>query len=981
LVMKDRTHTEDKRARGLLRFSIASDGQRDVAGKHRPGGGGFSYKDDQPRGGAGSTQTENRHHTPGRLVGGLDAFIRKGLGEPSEGSHRGSPASSGVPGIEAPSTSAQAESFESGRLHYAGGENLVYEKASSGDSSLDTSAFDIPEAVEASGYIVDVQYDGEVSKAFLYVYVEEEGRLYKVYDKTGHRPYFLVDIEPDKAREVVGKSQDVVDIYRVEKFDLLLNRKTMLTKIVVRDPLAVRRLRDRFPKVWEANIKYHHNYIYDTQLIPGMRYRVRGGRFELEADLDMEKAYGVVNKIFADEPEHVREIAAKWYPLFEAPPPRVRRISVDIEVYTPNKGRVPNPGTAEFPIVSIAMCSDEGECSVLILRRGGDEDVEKLRSVVDSRTRVYVFESEAELVKRFYKEISRYPVIVTFNGDNFDLPYIYTRSRKLGFSREEIPVVIRETHATFKHALHIDLYRFFKNKAIQNYAFEGKYKEHTLDAVAQALLGKGKLANEEGVGAMSLYELARYNLRDAQLTIELTTFSGELLWKLIILLMRISKLGLEDVTRTQVSTWIKNLFYWEHRAKGYLIPSESDLGSLKSRKATEAIIKGKKYAGAIVIDPPQGVFFDVIVADYASLYPSIIKRWNLSYETVDPLEGGCSRLEPIEDESGNAIHHVCMDRVGITSVIIGLLRDFRVNIYKKKAKDKSIPEEMRSWYDVVQRAMKVYINASYGVFGHEKFPLYALPVAESVTALGRMIITQSQQRARELGLMVLYGDTDSLFIWAPQEERLSQLREWILDAFGLELDIDKRYKFAAFSLKKNYLGVYPDGSVDIKGLVGKKKHVPEFVKEAFSDAVKKLGSIDTPQDLMRVSTWLREILQDIYRKLRDREYTLDQLSFKMTLGKPLESYTKNTPQHVKAAMMLVREGISVTQGDNILFVKVRGREGVKPIQLAKVSDIDIEKYVESLRSAFEQILAPLSIEWEEISGHTKISDFYGIAGQ
>jgi DNA polymerase I len=438
--------------------------------------------------------------------------------------------------------------------------------------------------------------------------------------------------------------------------------------------------------------------------------------------------------------------------------------------------------------------------------------------------------------------------------------------------------------------------------------------------------------------------------------------------------MRISKLGIEDVTRTQVSTWIKNLFYWEHRSKGYLIPTEADLASLKSRKATEAIIKGKKYAGAIVIDPPQGVFFDVVVADYASLYPSIIKRWNLSYETVDPPEGECNRLEPIRDETGATIHSVCMDRVGITSVIIGLLRDFRVKIYKKKAKEKNIQEDMRNWYDVVQRAMKVYINASYGVFGHEKFPLYALPVAESVTALGRMIITMSQQKARELGLMVLYGDTDSLFIWAPQEDRLNQLRKWILDSFGLELDIDKKYRFAAFSLKKNYLGVYPEGSVDIKGLVGKKKHIPEFVKEAFSEAVKKLGSIDTPQDLLMVSTWLKEILQEIYRKLKDKEYTLDQLSFKMTLGKPLETYTKNTPQHVKAALMLVREGIKISQGDNIWFVKVKSKEGVKPVQLAKISEIDVEKYIESLRSAFEQILAPLSIEWEEISGHSKIFD-------
>jgi len=954
---------------GLARAGSAKENSRD----RRIGWGLIPYfRQGSGQGSARSSGNGSKHEEAlgeriDRGSGGLDRFITTSGREPE---NLGEPSSTGL-GVPASGIRIQRSSGEKTE----GGHVEIISSSSSDVSSISSDLFEIPEAIDVEGYVLEVGYDGSASRAMIHVYVEEESRLYRVYDKTGHRPYFIVDLDPDKAKEILERSQDVVDIYRVEKYDLLRNRKALYTKIVVRDPLAVRRLRDRFPKAWEANIKYHHNYIYDTQLIPGLRYRIRGARFEPILSIDFEKASEEISRIFSDEPEHVRETAAKWYPIFEAPPPRVRRLSIDIEVYTPTKGRIPSPENAEFPIISIAMCNNDSECVVMLLKRGGGEDIKKLYEIADGKTRIYIFESERDLIESFFKEIGRYPVIVSFNGDNFDLPYLYTRSRKLGFQREEIPVVIKETHATFRHALHIDLYRFFKNRAIQNYAFEGRYKEYTLDAVAQALIGKGKLSSDEGVGSMSLYDLARYNLRDAQLTMELTTFSNELLWKLIILLMRISKLGIEDVTRTQVSTWIKNLFYWEHRSKGYLIPSESDLSAANYRKATEATIKGKKYAGAIVIDPPQGVFFDVVVADYASLYPSIIKRWNLSYETVDPPEGTCKNAESITDEHGNEIHRVCMDRVGITSVMIGLLRDFRVKIYKKKSKDKNLPEDIRNWYDVVQRAMKVYINAAYGVFGHEKFPLYALPVAESVTAIGRMIITMSQRKASELKLMVLYGDTDSLFVWSPQEDRLNELRRWIRDSFGLELEVDKRYKFVAFSLKKNYLGVYQDGSVDIKGLVGKKKHIPEFVKEAFSDAVKKLGSIDTPQDLMRISSWLKEILQDIYRKLKNREYTLDQLSFKMTLGKPLEAYTKNTPQHVKAALMLAREGISVTQGDNILFVKVKGREGVKPVQLAKVSEIDIEKYVESVRSAFEQILTPLSIEWEEISGHTKISEY------
>ncbi len=839
------------------------------------------------------------------------------------------------------------------------------------DRDIEFRIEEIPRVEE--GYILDVGYDPQYNRAYIIIYIEGEGKLYRWMDRTGHKPYFLTDLEPEQVRSIIGRDPDFVDAYKVEKIDLLSYRKRYLTKIIVSNPLAVRKFRDKFPKAWEANIKYHHNYIYDNGIIPGLKYRIRNSKIQPLYSLSRDEVYETIDRDLSEESSEVKKLAIEWYPLFEEKPPRIKRASIDIEVYTPTRGRVPNPDVADLPIISIAVSDTEGRNYVFILDRG-EIDVEKIKRELNN-VEVRIYGSERDLIIDFYRHIRRYPLIVTYNGDSFDLPYLFVRSRKLGISDSDIPIVIKETHATFRHALHIDLYKFLKNRAIQNYAFNAKYKEHTLDAVATALLSKGKISSDEGVSAMDLEKLIEYNLRDSQLTLELTTFSGELIWKLIILLMRISKLGIEDVTRTQVSTWIKNLFYWEHRKHNYLIPLEKDLQAIKSKKTTDATIKGKKYAGAIVIDPPQGVFFNVTVLDFASLYPSIIKQWNLSYETVDFTDGSCRNQKSIVDEKGEEIHKVCMDKPGITSVIIGLLRDFRVKIYKKKSKRKDLDKDTRDWYDVVQRAMKVYINAAYGVFGHDKFPLYAVPVAESVTAIGRAIITSTLNKARELGLMVLYGDTDSLFIWDPDEETLSKLQSWVHATYGMELEADKKYRFVTFSLKKNYIGVLDDGTPDIKGLVGKKKNTPEFVKEAFTKVVSRLSSIQNEENILDIVEWLREELRAIYNRLKNREYTLDQLSFKVTLTKPLEAYTKNTPQHVKAARMLVREGITVTVGDNIAYIKVKGGDGVKPIQMAKVLEIDIEKYLESVRSVFEQILAPLNIEWEDIIGSSKLFDF------
>ena len=817
------------------------------------------------------------------------------------------------------------------------------------------------------GFIIDVGYDGNSRRAIVYVYDDREHKLFVYRDRSGHKPYFYVDLPPHRVEEILRSERIDFEAYTVEKIDPLKRRREKKTKIVVSDPLVVRRIRDKFENYWEANIKYHHNYVYDMSIIPGMRHKILNGKITTLYQSDEEKIRGEIQRLFAEEPEEIRETAVKWYMLFEERPPRIKRAAIDIEVYTPIKTRVPNPKNAEYPIVSIALSDTDGNNIVFMLMREGIGNVSELRDLGENAI-IRLYKREKDLILDFFKFLQNYPVIVTFNGDAFDLPYLYERALRLGVSRDFIPIVFKETHATFKHALHVDLYKFFRNKSIQNYALEGKYKEYTLDAIATSILGVGKISHEEGVGRMSISKLAKYNLRDAQITLELTRFQDELIWRLIILIMRISKLGLEDVTRTQVSAWIRNLFYWEHRRNNLFIPSEKEIRQIKNKKSTEAVIKGKKYAGAIVIDPPQGVFFKVSVLDFASLYPSIIKKWNLSYETIDPAPGECRNIKEIRDEKNQLLHEVCMDHPGITSVIIGLLRDFRVRIFKKKSKAKDIDPSLRSWYDVVQRALKVYVNAAYGVFGHENFPLYAVPVAESVTALGRKVITETMKKAEELGLMVLYGDTDSLFLWDPEPEKLSILREWVQKEFGLDLEIDKEFRFVAFSLKKNYFGVMTSGDIEIKGLVGKKKNTPKFAKQAFIDILQKISSVEKPEEIVKIREWIRDLVKDIYLKLKNYEYTLDELSFTVMLSKDVSEYTKNTPQHVKAALMLLREKIQVSAGDNITYVKVRGKEGVKPIQLAKVSEIDLDKYIEILRTTLEQIMAPLSIEWDEISG-------------
>ena len=836
-----------------------------------------------------------------------------------------------------------------------------------------------------TAYLLQVDYDGNVKKAVLIFYDQKTNGLLFLYDKTGHKPYFLTDISIDKFSEqsdavikkIIGHpSFDHVEL--VEKFDTLHSTSRTFTKIVTKDPLAVRYLRSRVAKAWEADIRYHINYIYDNKLIPGIPYTISGLNFIEEAGVDEKRLLEDVTKNLDLKSKEFMEIALHFAKLFEVKWFSPKRIAVDIEVYTPFEGRIPSPESAEHPVISIAIASNDGFKKVFALYRDGL----KVGQEISMDAEIEIYDNERGMLLDFLHIIQQYPIVISFNGDNFDFRYLFARSLNLGIDGDLLGIEVRkvikgnkvEYEVKFKNSLHIDLYKFFSNKAIQTYAFESKYKETNLDAVAQALLGIGKVQLDTDLSKTSLGDLIKYNLRDAQITLELTLFSNELVWKLMLLLMRVSKLGLEDLTRSTVSVWIKNLFYWEHRRRGYLIPRRDDILSLKSKKVTEAIIKGKKYAGAIVMEPPQGIFFNVAVLDFASLYPSIMKRWNLSYETIDPEPNKCSSVENVADEQGRIIHQVCIERPGITSTIVGLLRDFRVRIYKKKAKDKNLDEITRSWYDVVQRAMKVFINAAYGVFGAESFSFYAPSVAESVTALGRRVISATRDKALELGLHVLYGDTDSLFVWNPDEKKMNELRKWVEESFGLELEVDKTYKFVAFpALKKNYVGVLQSGEIDVKGMVGKKRNTPEFIKKLFTYILRELSTIEEPEDAFKVINRIRDELEKYYLLLKNKLLTLDEVAFQTTLSKSLSEYKKSTPQHVKAALMLQKYGMQITAGDVVAYVKVKTKDGVKPVQLAKITEIDIQKYIEAMRTSLEQLFTALNISWEDIVGGSKIA--------
>ena len=111
-------------------------------------------------------------------------------------------------------------------------------------------------------------------------------------------------------------------------------------------------------------------------------------------------------------------------------------------------------------------------------------------------------------------------------------------------------------------------------------------------------------------------------------------------------------------------------------------------------------------------------------------------------------------------------------------------------------------------------------------------------------------------------------------------------------------------------------------------------------------------------------------------KLKRHNYEKEELAFRVMISKLPQSYTKTTPQHVKAAKQLMDKGYEIKPGDIISYIKVSNSVGVKPVQLASKDEIDVDRYMEYVESTFEQVLDALGIDLHAIMGKTTLTSFF-----
>ncbi len=359
----------------------------------------------------------------------------------------------------------------------------------------------------------------------------------------------------------------------------------------------------------------------------------------------------------------------------------------------------------------------------------------------------------------------------------------------------------------------------------------------------------------------------------------------------------------------------------------------------------------KSYPGGLVLKPTKGLLENIAVIDYKSMYPSLIMKYNISPETLVRARGGDVEYF---DEVGIGVRR---DIKGLLPLIVEHLVEERDKV-RKKIKDLERDSPLYNILNARQKVLKVLANTMYGYMGWLGARWYSLEGASLITYLGRTVISRSIEKAKELGLRVVYGDTDSLFVHY-DEDKVGKLIKWIEDELGLEAKIDVVYKRLLFTeAKKRYAGLTTEGRIDIVGLEYVRRDWCDFARECQYRIIKMLLEGSHKDRLISE-------FRSMVNMLRGKKVPIEKLIIWEQITKPLNEYKANTP-HIAVARSLARRGWRIRKGMFIGYIIVKGSGPLykRAVHYLDVDpkDVDWDYYIKNqLLPVIARVLEPIGV--------------------
>lgn len=580
------------------------------------------------------------------------------------------------------------------------------------------------------------------------------------------------------------------------------------------------------------------------------------------------------------------------------------------------------------------------------------------------------FNDERMIPQAWAKLVRNCDILTGYNSSGFDIPYIIDRGKTIGSGKltignTEETVFVPKPHISkgmnvnsinnAKGKIVEDvLYVLRRNDASNTIKTDFTLKNLKLEVTAKEVLGKDKkdFSIEEMIdyweNGKNEEKFINYCSVDSELALEFIT-KFRLLDKFVGLSRETGKITQDIIDSQGFGSLVENLLFREFKKHNRVIPcrgkSHNDLGEIEE----------DELEGAFVLPPKIGISDNVVVADYASLYPSLMIKNNICYTTVI-----IDKSIPDDPETMNIIRNedgVLLGRFVKPHILKGIVPTILENLMAKRklAKSEMKKHEKGSiqylMWDAIQNAVKISMNSFYGYTGEQGAKLYYHDIAASVTGSGQKQIKYTMKQIdgitvtdvdeKQYKLKIIMGDTDSIYVQVTplditnlfnpldtlkNREICVRVVSKELDAINVTLEKPMKLAFEDYierilvTAKKRYSKIVVDDkgkkSLSSKGIETQRRDWTDFATEALEKAYE---IILYEPNVINGTVKMVDFIRSEAERLKKGKVDIDKLALSKSLTKLITLYD-NKAVHVQVAIKMKERGKPYNVGERVQFL-------------------------------------------------------------
>jgi len=441
---------------------------------------------------------------------------------------------------------------------------------------------------------------------------------------------------------------------------------------------------------------------------------------------------------------------------------------------------------------------------------------------------------------------------------------------------------------------------------------------------------------------------------------------------------RTCRTPLHRASRETIGTNMTSLQMYQAFRRDILIPWRKN--EPENFKTASELLKADR--GGFILEPKVGLFDNVGEIDYASLYPTLMMRYNLTPECVDCQ---CCAHSETRERVPELNYNICEKKIGIVPHTLRILLHKRAEY--KTLMSKTNDPNLRNIYDQRQAALKWSLITSFGYLGYKNARFGKIDAHIAVCAFARKVLRETIEIAQERGFSVVHGIVDSVWLKRNDagESDYVNLCETIERRLGLPISFKGIYRWIMFLPSKvhaelpvlnRYYGAFRNGKIKVRGIEYRRRDTPPIVKTCQSDVINYLASACNCADYRMHIPGALKLVHEHIDRLRNGQVDLQDLFITKQLSKNPAEYRHNVMQAI-AAKQLVSEGVQVSAGQNVSYIlqEANGLSG-NAVLTSELIDgpvqYDVQKYKQLLIDSTAALLSPLGYDKQRLNELFKV---------